>query len=78
MNSEEQKLYLLRVAIVLQLAICDISIVGKIKCSQGGHKLTNDLLRKVFEDKSNYSIIQIDEKSLPHSLIHKQKLKSIA
>ena len=23
----------------------------KVKCSQGGHKLTNDLLRKVFLDK---------------------------
>ena len=26
-------------------------IIGKIKCSQGGHKLTNDLLRKFFKIK---------------------------
>ena len=60
------------------LYLSGFKIIGKIKCSQGGHKLTNDLLRKVFEDKSNYSIIEIDEKSVPHTLIHKQKLKSIA
>ncbi len=60
------------------LYLSGYKIIGKIKCSQGGHKLTNDLLRKVFADKSNYSIIEIDEKSVPHTLIHKQKLKSIA
>ena len=32
-------------------------IVGKIKCSQGGHKLTNDLLRKVFENKENLCLV---------------------
>ncbi len=60
------------------LYLSGFKIIGKIKCSQGGHKLTNDLLRKVFADKSNYSIIEIDEKTVPHTLIHKQKLKSIA
>ena len=60
------------------LYLSGYKIVGKIKCSQGGHKLTNDLLRKVFEDKSNYSFIEINEKSVPHTLIHKQKLNSIA
>ena len=34
-------------------------IIGKIKCSQGGHKLTNDLMRKVFEKRENFSIIEI-------------------
>ncbi len=53
-------------------------IIGKIVCSQGGHKLTNDLLRKVFLDKSNFNIIEINEKTLPHTLINKQKLKDIA
>ena len=53
-------------------------IIAKIKCSQGGHKLTNDLLRKVFLDKKNYSILEIDGKTVPHALINKQKLKSIA
>ena len=53
-------------------------IVAKIKCSQGGHYLTNQLLRKVFEDKDNFSILEIKEKNLPHTLINKSLLKSIA
>ncbi len=53
-------------------------IIGNIKCSQGGHKLTNQVFRKVFENKENYSIIEIKEKYLPHTLIGKSQLKSIA
>ena len=53
-------------------------IIGKLICSQGGHKLTNDLLREVFLDKNNYSIIEINEKTLPQTLINKQNLKYIA
>ena len=53
-------------------------IIGKIKCIHGGHKLTNQLLRKVFADKRNYSIIEIKEKNLPSSFINRSYLKSIA
>jgi len=53
-------------------------IIAKIKCSQGGHYLTNQLLRKVFENKDNFSILEIKEKNLPHTLINKKLLKSIA
>ncbi len=53
-------------------------MVGKIKCTHGGHKLTNQLLRKVFSDKNNYSIIEIKEKSLPSTLVNRGYLKSIA
>ena len=53
-------------------------IIGSIKCSQGGHYLTNQLLRKVFLNKNNFTIIEIKEKSLPHSLINKRLLRSIA
>ena len=53
-------------------------IIGSIKCSQGGHYLTNQLMRKVFEDKNNYSIFEITEKTVPHSFIDKSVLKSIA
>ena len=60
------------------LYLSGYKIIGKIKCSQGGHKLTNDLLRKVFLDKKNYSILEIDGKTVSHTLINKQKLKSIA
>ena len=53
-------------------------IIAKISCSQGGHHLTNQLLRKVFSDKSNYSIIELKGKTVPQSLIYKNQLKSIA
>ena len=53
-------------------------IIGKIVCSQGGHKLTNQVLRKVFSDKNNFSIIEIKEKILPYTYIDRNLLKSIA
>ncbi len=53
-------------------------ILGSVKCSQGGHHLTNQLLRKLFQNRENFSIIEIKEKNLPHSLINKNLLKSIA
>ncbi|MDC0961233.1 UDP-3-O-acyl-N-acetylglucosamine deacetylase [Candidatus Pelagibacter sp.] len=53
-------------------------IIAKIRCSQGGHYLTNQLLRKVFENKENFSILEIKEKNLPHTLINRKLLKSIA
>ncbi|MFL2894566.1 MAG: UDP-3-O-acyl-N-acetylglucosamine deacetylase [Candidatus Pelagibacter sp.] len=53
-------------------------IVGKLICSQGGHKLTNQLLRKIFTDNQNFSIFELKEKNIPHSFINKTALKSIA
>ena len=53
-------------------------IVASITCSQGGHALTNKLLRKIFENKENFSILEIKEKSLPHTLVKKSYLRSIA
>jgi len=53
-------------------------MIAKVTCSQGGHYLTNQLLRKIFENKKNFSIIEIMEKNLPHTLINKTLLKTIA
>ena len=53
-------------------------IVASIKCSQGGHYLTNQLLRKLFKNRDNFSILEIKEKNLPHTLINKQLLRHIA
>ncbi len=53
-------------------------IIASVKCSQGGHYFTNQLLRKVFENKDNFSIIEIKEKNLPHTLINRNLLRSIA
>jgi UDP-3-O-[3-hydroxymyristoyl] N-acetylglucosamine deacetylase len=53
-------------------------IIASLKCSQGGHYLTNEILRKVFNDKENFSIIEIQERNLPHTLINRSLLRSIA
>ena len=60
------------------LYLTGYKIIGKIVCSQGGHKLTNQLLREVFENDENFSLIEIKEKSLPHAFINKSNLRSIA
>ena len=53
-------------------------MLAKIKCSQGGHYLTNQVLRKVFKNKDNFSIIEIKERNLPHTIVNKSLLRSIA
>ncbi len=53
-------------------------MIASINCSQGGHYLTNNLLRKVFDNKDNFSIIEIQERTLPHTLINRSLLRSIA
>ena len=53
-------------------------IVGSLVTSEGGHGLTNKILRKLFSDKSNFSVIEIKEKSLPHQILDRSYLKSIA
>jgi len=60
------------------LYLAGYKIIGKNVCSQGGHKLTNQLLRKVFENKENFSLLEIKEKNLPHTFINKSHLRSIA
>tara|TARA_B100000945_G_C20336544_1_gene575197 strand:+ start:229 stop:1149 length:921 start_codon:yes stop_codon:yes gene_type:complete len=60
------------------LYLSGYKMIGKLKCSQGGHKLTNQLLRKVFENDTNFSIIEVKENKIPHSFINKRYLKSIA
>ena len=60
------------------LYLSGYKIIGSLKCSQGGHKLTNKLLRKIFSDQSNYSLIEIKGKQLPHTFTNYNNLKSIA
>jgi len=60
------------------LYLAGYKIIGKIICSQGGHKLTNQLLRKVFQNDENFSLIEITEKHLPNAFINRSHLKSIA
>jgi UDP-3-O-[3-hydroxymyristoyl] N-acetylglucosamine deacetylase len=60
------------------LYLAGYKIIGKLICSQGGHKLTNQLLRKVFQNDENFSLIEITEKHLPNTFINKSHLRSIA
>ena len=53
-------------------------IIGSINCSRGGHFLTNELLKRVFNDSTNFSLIEIKERNLSHTLINRSLLKSIA
>ena len=60
------------------LFLSGYKIIGSIKCSQGGHKLSNELLRKIFSDKKNYSLIEIKGKQLPHSFADYYNIKNTA
>ena len=53
-------------------------IVGKLICSQGGHKLTNQLLRKLFDNNENFSISEVSEKTIPNIVLNRPSLRSIA
>ncbi len=53
-------------------------MIASVVCSQGGHYLTNQVLRKVFNNKENFSIFEIQERNLPHTLINRNLLRSIA
>ena len=53
-------------------------IVGSLRTSEGGHALTNKILRKLFLDKSNFTVIEIKEKTLPYQILDRSYLKSIA
>ena len=60
------------------LFLSGYKIIGKVVCSQGGHKLTNELLREVFNSNKNFSIFELKEKVIPNYFINKKNLKSIA
>jgi UDP-3-O-[3-hydroxymyristoyl] N-acetylglucosamine deacetylase len=60
------------------LYTCGYRLLADVKCSQGGHYLTNQLLRKVFNNQENFAVLEIKEKSLPHTYIKRNLLKSIA
>ena len=35
-------------------------IIGKVKCNQGGHELTNLFLRKIFKNPETFHLIELD------------------
>ena len=58
------------------LYLAGYKIIGNIVCSQGGHKLTNQLLRKVFQQDENFSLIRDHRKTFAKYL-HKQESPKI-
>ena len=60
------------------LYLSGYKILGTLICSQGGHMLTNQLLRKVFDNNSNFSLLEVKEKTVPNTLVNRRHLKSIA
>ena len=38
--------------------LAGMRVVGSVKCLHGGHSLTNDFLRKILSDKSNFTIVE--------------------
>ena len=60
------------------LYTCGYRMLADVKCSQGGHYLTNELLRKVFGNQENFAVLEIKEKVLPQRYFQKNLLKSIA
>ena len=60
------------------LFLIGYKLIGNVKCTQGGHKLTNEILRKVFSNKENYSIIDVKGKNIPFSIKSYKSLKYIA
>ena len=38
-------------------------VIGSVECIHGGHALTNEFLKKIFSDTSNYDIIESESSS---------------
>jgi len=60
------------------LFTCGFRLIGSVKCSQGGHYLTNMLLRKIFNSRENFSLIEINSRNIPYTLLNNHLLRSVA
>ena len=38
-------------------------VIGSVECIHGGHALTNEFLKKIFSDKSNYDVVESESSS---------------
>ncbi len=50
-------------------------ILGKIKCYQGGHELSNMFLRKLLKQTDNYSIIELESSVISKKINSEQAIK---
>ena len=60
------------------LMLANYKILGKIKCSQGGHKLTNALLKKFLSNGKYFSVVEFKEKKLPNSTFYSSPVAASA
>lgn len=49
------------------LMLAKYKILGKVKCSQGGHQLTNALLKEFLSESKYFSVVEFKERKLPDS-----------
>ncbi len=49
------------------LMLANYKILGRVRCSQGGHQLTNELLKEFLSDNQYFSIVEFKEQKLPNS-----------
>ena len=52
------------------LMLANYKILGKVECSQGGHQLTNALLKKFLSNGKYFSVVEFKEKKLPNSTFY--------
>ena len=38
-------------------------VIGSVECIHGGHALTNEFLKKIFSEKSNYDVVESESSS---------------
>ena len=47
-------------------------ILGKVACYQGGHELTNLFLRKIFNQKTEIKVIELEDAKVSKKILSKQ------
>jgi len=45
------------------LMLSGARVIGSVDCIHGGHALTNEFLKKIFSDKSNYDVVESESSS---------------
>ena len=60
------------------LMLANYKILGKVKCSQGGHQLTNALLKEFLSDSKYFSVVEFKEKKLPNSSFYSSPVAASA
>ena len=60
------------------LMLANYKILGKVKCSQGGHQLTNALLKEFLSESKYFSVVDFKERKLPDSSFYSRRVAASA